>query len=49
MEPKCETCENSIFDPVWGEHKCKIKGHRIYWPDDVVDCPDYKKKKPNEE
>lgn len=26
----CEKCKWSIFDPVWGEYKCKKKQRYIY-------------------
>ena len=40
----CETCNNAIFDHVWGEYKCKVTQHRIYEPMENIDCSDYKKK-----
>ena len=38
---KCRTCKNSIFDPVWGEYKCKRLGHTIYNPEVHADCEFY--------
>ena len=39
----CSTCEHSVFDPIWGEWKCKVLHHRIYHPIDTVDCIYYEK------
>lgn len=44
----CKTCSNAIFDPHWGEYKCKILQHRIYKPEEVLNCKNYKKGKPAE-
>ena len=39
----CSTCEHSVFDPIWGEWKCKILGHRIYHPVATEECMYYEK------
>lgn len=42
----CVFCEHSIFDPRWGEVKCKRYQHKIYYPEFYAeDCPNYKKAK----
>lgn len=44
----CSTCENGIFDTIFGEYKCKVHKHIMY--DAVtlgtVECIDYKKGTP---
>lgn len=42
----CKTCSNAIFESRWGEIKCKVLQHKIYKPDSVTDCANYKKGKP---
>lgn len=42
----CAECRHAILDEQWCEYKCKIVQHRIYNPDKVVACKDYKKGKP---
>lgn len=39
----CSTCEHSVFDPLWGEWKCKVLQHRIYHPVATDDCIYYEK------
>lgn len=39
----CKNCEHSVFDPIWGEYKCKARGTRIYILLDSSECSDYKK------
>lgn len=43
VDQGCSTCEHSVFDPIWGEWKCKVLHHRIYHPIDTVDCIYYEK------
>ena len=40
----CKTCVNSVFDPLWGEYKCKKREIRIYKPSKQIECADYKEK-----
>ena len=47
-QKNCKTCANAIFDKLWGEYKCKIFQHRIYSPDSISDCIEYKKGTPAE-
>lgn len=42
---KCSTCEHGIFDERWGEYKCVKRMHRVYSPDQMINCEFYKKKK----
>lgn len=44
---KCETCKNAIFDPVWGEYKCRVRHQRIYKPPMDI-CEWYDKGEPTE-
>lgn len=44
----CKTCANAIFDELWGEYKCSIKGRRIYEPENETDCVIYKHGEPKE-
>ena len=39
----CKDCIHSVFDEVWGEYKCKFYTHRIYNPEQIQNCPEYKK------
>lgn len=39
----CKNCEHSVFDPLWGEYKCKARETRIYILLDSSECSDYKK------
>lgn len=39
----CKTCKHSVFDPTWGEYKCKSRGTRIYILLNSSECPEYKK------
>lgn len=41
---KCATCQHGIFDPTWGEWKCKKNAHRIYVEEEVEWCKGYKEK-----
>ena len=41
---KCQNCELGIFDPNWGEWKCKKNAHRVYVAEEVEYCKDYKQK-----
>ena len=45
---KCKTCEKAIFDPHWGEMKCSAYQRRVYNPDEVLYCDEYKKGEPKE-
>lgn len=37
----CKECANAIFDPAFGDYKCKIlKRHVAVWYD-AMDCTDY--------
>ena len=40
----CKNCAHSIFDPLWGEYKCKVNLVRYMLGHKPVDCPDYEKK-----
>ena len=33
---KCKTCENALFDGLWGDYKCKKTGYYVYgdYPND---------------
>lgn len=42
-ESRCPTCENAIFDEIFGEYKCKILKRRIRNPEDNTGCKNYKK------
>lgn len=44
----CKTCANAIFESRWGELKCKVLQHKIYNPDSITECANYKKGKPVE-
>lgn len=46
-EFKCNHCENAIFDPLWGEHKC-FKKQRYVKPEFDADCADFKEGTPKE-
>lgn len=43
------TCVNALFDPVWGEYKCKVYESYIYRCDYCKDCPHYHKSKPKKD
>ena len=43
---KHETCTNAIFDPIWGEYKCRVLERRIRSRYDCMECKDYKEGKP---
>lgn len=43
----CLNCGNAIFDPGWGEYKCKVKGHRVLNPT-AHTCDKYIKGEPQE-
>lgn len=45
----CTTCENAVFDELWGEYKCKEFKRRIYILLGSSECPKYKKKKEKKE
>ena len=49
----CKDCAHVVFDELWGEYKCKMRGHRIYILLDPDECKFYeepkKKKKTNKE
>lgn len=42
----CKECEHALFDERFGEFICKMVQHRIYEPDRMVACKDYKNGKP---
>lgn len=44
----CKNCEHAVFDPLWGEYKCKVRKTRIYILLDSSECSDYTKKKEKE-
>lgn len=44
----CKNCEHAVFDPLWGEYKCKARETRIYILLDSSECSDYTKKKEKE-
>ena len=44
----CKTCANAIYDALWGEYKCSIKGRRIYEPEKEIDCVIHKPGTPKE-
>lgn len=41
---KCKTCEHGIFDPNYGEWKCKNNPNRVYTEEEVEWCRKFKKK-----
>lgn len=43
----CETCLNAIFNELWGEYKCKVYQHTVYFPEELTGCKDYKKGTPS--
>lgn len=45
---KCSTCENAIFDMLWGEYKCTVRQHMIFHPELYKDCEHYKNGTPKE-
>lgn len=44
----CKTCAKAIFESRCGELKCKVLQHKIYKPDSITECANYKKGKPVE-
>lgn len=44
----CTTCQNAIFDALWGEYICSIDGYRKYCLEFDIECPHYKKGTPKE-
>lgn len=42
-EGKCNECEHAIFCPSFGEYKCELYCHRVYFPDMYRVC--FKKSK----
>lgn len=40
----CETCGYAILDEQFGEFKCRIRQHRVYKPEEMINCEWYKKK-----
>lgn len=45
---KCSTCENAIFDALWGAYKCSVRQHSILFPDLYEDCEHHKNGTPKE-
>lgn len=45
---KCMTCSKAIFDPLWGDTKCSVYEHTMYYPSEVENCPEYKEGTPAE-
>ena len=45
---KCMSCRKAIFNPFWGEYKCSIYRHVLYYPSKVEDCHEYKEGTPTE-
>lgn len=43
---KCSECMHAVFDPLWGEYKCKVLKTVAPGPSGVIACKDYKKGKP---
>lgn len=39
----CIDCKHSVFDPTWGEYKCKRFERRIYIFLSSSECPEYMK------
>ena len=39
----CSTCKNGIFDPIWGEHKCRHFEIYIYDAFKKTECAHYEK------
>lgn len=39
----CKDCIHSVFDPLWGEYKCKHHQRRVYILLSKDECPNYKK------
>lgn len=44
----CTTCEHAIFDALWGEYRCAVRGTRLYIMLDSSECSDYNKGTPGE-
>lgn len=42
---KCSECSNALFDPIWGEWKCKVTENFVYYP--VFNCENYKEGTPD--
>lgn len=42
----CTTCGNAVFDPQWGEYKCKVRKTTVYILLDSSECASYKKGEP---
>lgn len=38
----CKNCENAVFDPLWGEYKCKVRKTTVYILLEPSECPSYK-------
>lgn len=45
---ECKNCKHGIFDPVWGEYKCRVRQHRIYKKPSIDICELYEKGTPTE-
>lgn len=44
----CTTCKNSVFDALWGEYRCGVRGTRLYILLDSDECRDYAKGEPED-
>lgn len=40
----CGNCISGIWCETWGEMKCVVKKMRIYKPEELTACSDYKKR-----
>lgn len=43
----CSNCANAVFDPLWGDYKCKVY-EVIVAAEQKLDCPDHKPGTPTE-
>ena len=37
-EFKCKECAHAVFCPSWGEYKCLLYQHRVYFPEMSRSC-----------
>lgn len=44
----CTTCKHAVFDALWGEYRCAVRGTRLYIMLDSSECTEYKKGAPAE-
>lgn len=41
----CQHCKNALFNPLWGDYKCKLDGLYRYG-EQTMPCADFKKGTP---